>query len=162
MLGDGIKVRQQVVDEGRGLIGLGHQGGGDRPLRAGAENQRLRKPMALQPVAAQPLGVGRSIGENQDLRPATQLRQGLDGARGWVDLTASCPEEIVEQLAPAAQLQVFGRSRPVDVLEERKTIDPKLEASRFQELAEALHEQAQDLVDIDDHQRPVPGQPKGF
>ena len=49
--------------------------------------------------------------------------------------------------------QMLGLAGAVDVLEEGEAIDPELEAAALQEAPEALHEEAQHLVDIHDHQR---------
>jgi len=53
---------------------------------------------------------------------------------------------------------VLARPRPEDVLEQREPLDAHLQpVVRGQIVAEALHEQRQHLVDVDQDQRPLGG-----
>jgi hypothetical protein len=112
---------------------------------------------AVRPAA---LGVGRGVGQDQDLGVVGQAVQGVDGAGRGLQVVAVAGEEGVEQLFPLGQVEVLRRARAIDVLEQGEPIDSHLQAVGGQEVAEPLHEQAQHLVHVDQDQGPFPGKPE--
>ena len=122
----------------------------------------MRQAVLPQPVGPQALGVGRRIGEDQDLGPPGQPLQGLHRARRRLDLAAMGAEELVEVPTALLDGQVLHRAGAVDVLEQGETVDPELQPPRFEEGPEAAHEQPQDLVHVDDDQGSLKGNPQRF
>ena len=71
-------------------------------------------------------------------------------------------EEFVEQRLALDRVDVLALAGPVDVLEQRELVDPHLQAPGRHEVAETLHEQAQHLVHIDQHEGPIRRQAQGI
>ena len=67
-------------------------------------------------------------------------------------------EERIEQRLALDRVDVLALARSIDVLEQGELVHPHLQPTRGRVVAKTLHEQAQHLVHIDEHEGASRGQ----
>ena len=115
--------------------------------------------MTSQPAGPGHPGLTGSIAQDDDPGMVGEGGKGLGSACRRCHVAAAISKEVVEVALALGKVQVLALARPKNILEQGKPVDAHLKATAGQKIPEALHEQAQDLVNVHDQQRPVLAQP---
>ena len=117
--------------------------------------------MPPEPALAPFEGLSGGVGEDDDVGPAGQARQGLRTALGHRHVGDCVSEEGLEVGLSRFDVDVLVLAGPIDVLEQGEAVEAHLEPLGAQVTGEPLHEEPQDLVHVDDEQGALTLGPEG-